>query len=254
MSNDEKSKNDRLFIVKLILAGVFTYVGLVLILFLLAWRLDYWQAWVYGVIGLIMMISAGIAFRNNSELFKERTKPGPGTKKYDKVMWALFTPAMFVIMIIAPLDAGRFGWTSDLLTPKLLLPIYNFFGLMTDLPWYVYIIGYICFIYAQLLKYWCMWSNKWFSSTVRIQIDRDHQVVDSGPYRYVRHPGYVSGFLVSFGQAIVLGSLWALIPAIMVMIVLIVRTSLEDKTLQKELPGYAEYAKKVRFRLFPGIW
>ncbi|MFX1452947.1 MAG: methyltransferase family protein, partial [Promethearchaeota archaeon] len=150
--------------------------------------------------------------------------------------------------------AGRFGWTSNLLTPKLFLSLYKFLGWRSDFPWWVYIIGYVIYFYAQLLKYWCMWTNRWFSSTVRIQFDRDHKVVQDGPYRFIRHPGYISGILIGYGSSLILGSLWGLIPASIVLVLLVIRTSLEDKTLQKELPGYAEYTKKVKHRLLPGIW
>ena len=254
MSNNEKIKKDRKDYYKILIGGIFTYIFFVGVLFLLAWRLDYWQAWAYGATGIVMILAAGIAFRNRPELIKERVKPGPGTKKWDKVLWAFFAPMMFAVMIVAALDGGRFGWTSDLLTPGLLLPVYKFFGWMTDLPWYLYVIGYGLFYCAQLIKYWCMWSNRFFSSTVRIQFDRDHEVVQSGPYRFIRHPGYISGIFIGFGSSLVLGSLWGLIPSTLVLILLVIRTHLEDKTLQKELPGYADYAKKVKYRLLPPIW
>jgi protein-S-isoprenylcysteine O-methyltransferase Ste14 len=99
-----------------------------------------------------------------------------------------------------------------------------------------------------------MWVNNWFSSTVRIQMDRDQHVVQDGPYRYVRHPGYVGGILMAVSASLILGSLWALIPASIVVLLLVIRTYLEDTTLQKELPGYADYTKKVRYRLVPGLW
>jgi protein-S-isoprenylcysteine O-methyltransferase Ste14 len=99
-----------------------------------------------------------------------------------------------------------------------------------------------------------MVSNKFFSTAVRIQMDRDHTAASGGPYRYVRHPGYVGFIVTSFATALALGSLRALIPAAFVMCLLTVRTALEDRTLQKELPGYKEYAQRVRYRLLPGVW
>jgi protein-S-isoprenylcysteine O-methyltransferase Ste14 len=95
---------------------------------------------------------------------------------------------------------------------------------------------------------------KFFSITVRIQTDRGQKVIQNGPYRVIRHPGYIGGILMGIGNALVLGSLWALIPAGIMAIMLIIRTSLEDLTLQKELPGYLEYTKKVVYRLIPGLW
>jgi protein-S-isoprenylcysteine O-methyltransferase Ste14 len=99
-----------------------------------------------------------------------------------------------------------------------------------------------------------MWTNRFFSSTVHIQSDREHQVVQEGPYRFVRHPGYVHGILMGLSVPLVLGSLWALIPAFVGSVIRVIRTYLEDTTLRKELPGYVEYSNKVKHRLIPGIW
>jgi protein-S-isoprenylcysteine O-methyltransferase Ste14 len=101
---------------------------------------------------------------------------------------------------------------------------------------------------------WAESANKFFEPTVRIQTDRGHTVIDFGPYAIIRHPGYVSGFLVFVGMSLSLGSIWALIPAVMACLLLVVRTILEDRTLRTELPGYEEYAQRVRFRLIPGVW
>ena len=101
---------------------------------------------------------------------------------------------------------------------------------------------------------WAEAVNKFFEPTVRIQTDRGHRVIDTGPYAIVRHPGYVSGFLVFIGMPLCLGSLWALIPAVLVCLLLVVRTIWEDQTLREELAGYEEYAQRVRYRLIPGVW
>jgi protein-S-isoprenylcysteine O-methyltransferase Ste14 len=107
---------------------------------------------------------------------------------------------------------------------------------------------------GMLLVSWAMASNKFFSTTVRIQDDRGQTVTSSGPYRLVRHPGYV-GFLVSnLATPLLLGSLWALIPAVVLEALVVVRTALEDRTLQAELGGYRDYARRVRYRLLPGVW
>jgi protein-S-isoprenylcysteine O-methyltransferase Ste14 len=99
-----------------------------------------------------------------------------------------------------------------------------------------------------------MLENKWFSSMVRIQSDRGQQVVQTGPYKYVRHPGYVGGILMAIGFGLVFGSLWSLIPAGVTTVILVLRTYLEDNMLKKELPGYLEYTKKVKYRLIPVVW
>lgn len=101
---------------------------------------------------------------------------------------------------------------------------------------------------------WAKWANRFFSSVVRIQTDRGQTVCKDGPYRFVRHPGYVGGLLFGMATPLALGSFWALIPAAVGAMLLIVRTYLEDRTLQEELPGYLEYTKEVRHRLLPRIW
>ena len=96
--------------------------------------------------------------------------------------------------------------------------------------------------------------NKFFEPSVRIQTDRGHHVIDTGPYAIIRHPGYAFGFAFFLGIPLALGSLWGLIPAIIMSALLVVRTVLEDRTLQNELPGYKQYAERVRYRLVPGVW
>ena len=174
-------------------------------------------------------------FINKTDLARERLKPGPGTKWWDKIFWVFYAPMFFAVFILASLDAGRFRWTAQL-------------------PLSVYIIGYIVYLLSQYITLWSMWVNKFFSTTVRIQTDRGQEVVQNGPYRFIRHPGYVGGILLAISSSLILGSLWGLIPAGGVVFLLIIRTYLEDITLQKELQGYSDYALKVKYRLLPGIW
>ena len=142
---------------------------------------------------------------------------------------------MIVEYVIASLDV-RLGWSPQF-------------------PFALQIIGLVVAVLGHdFLFVWSMVSNAFFVATVRIQTDRQHTVTSSGPYRYVRHPGYLGAMLLHFGTPIMLNSLWAIIPASLTILVLIVRTIFEDKTLQTELPGYAEYAERVRFRLLPGVW
>ncbi len=114
--------------------------------------------------------------------------------------------------------------------------------------------GIAIFIASIVLIVWAMTENRFFEVTVRIQKDRDQKVISSGPYRHVRHPGYVAVILWAFAGPLIVGSLIGLIPGLLVTAIMIFRTHLEDKTLQKELKGYKEYAKKVRYRLLPGVW
>ncbi|HEY6073427.1 MAG TPA: isoprenylcysteine carboxylmethyltransferase family protein, partial [Anaerolineales bacterium] len=117
------------------------------------------------------------------------------------------------------------------------------------------IIGMLAAVLGNdILLVWAMVSNAFFVATVRIQTDRQQTVSSGGPYRYVRHPGYLGALLLHLGVPFMLNSLWALIPAILIALVLIVRTAMEDQTLHAELPGYKEYAQRVRYRLLPGVW
>ncbi len=145
---------------------------------------------------------------------------------------ALFGP--LAVWIVAGLDE-RFGWSAPFA------------------PW-VQVVALVAVALSYLLGNWAMVANRYFSSVVRIQEDRGHTVVSGGPYRFVRHPAYTGSLFGTLAMAIALGSWWALIPAGVDAVGLIVRTGLEDRTLQAELPGYANYARQTRYRLFPGIW
>jgi protein-S-isoprenylcysteine O-methyltransferase Ste14 len=139
-----------------------------------------------------------------------------------------------ITWIVAGLDV-RFGWSPQISLALQLVALA------------IVAAGYF-------LGTWAMVANKFFSAVVRIQKERDHTVVTDGPYRLVRHPAYTGGVLAYLATPIMLGSLWALIPAGLTVVVLIIRTALEDKTLREELPGYDEYAQQTRHRLLPAIW
>ena len=146
----------------------------------------------------------------------------------------LYFPAMAAVLLVAALDDSRFHW----------FPV----------PWWVCGVGYALLLAGIGIVTWAEGVNKFFEVTVRIQTERGHSVIDTGPYAIARHPGYVGGILHAIGMALSLGSLWALIPAGIASIVLIVRTQWEDQTLQEELNGYKEYAMRVRYKLIPGVW
>ena len=138
------------------------------------------------------------------------------------------------MLVIAGLDGGRFGWSS--------------------MPLPLAIAGLVTLVLAYAVIAWAMAANTFFSTTVRVQEDRGQRVVSSGPYRLVRHPGYVGMILMYVGTPVMLGSWWALIPGGLNGVAFIVRTALEDRTLQEELDGYKEYAGRVPYRLLPGVW
>jgi protein-S-isoprenylcysteine O-methyltransferase Ste14 len=208
---------------------------LIALLFLSAGRLDYWQGWLLVGLMAVQTVVSLLQFSGNTSLAAERLKPGPGTKPWDKLFMALYFPLSMGIFVVGGLDAGRFGWTRGL-------------------PVWVYPVSVAVYCASFAFTRWAMQTNRWFSSVVRIQTERGQRVVQDGPYRFVRHPGY-TGIIGSFLSApFILGSFWSLVPATAVVLLLIVRTALEDSMLQEELAGYAGYAVRVRYRLLPGIW
>lgn len=138
------------------------------------------------------------------------------------------------MVILAGLD-HRYSWSSEF-------------------PLWLIVIGFILISLGYAFASWAFAENRFFSSVVRIQTDRGHEVCDSGPYQFVRHPGYAGSILALFGIALALGSVWTLIPAAVASIITVIRTVLEDQTLLKELPGYRDYARRVCYRLIPGIF
>ena len=136
--------------------------------------------------------------------------------------------------IVAGLDV-RFGWSPQT-------------------PWLLSTVGLVVALIGQRLTVVAMRENRFFSAIVRIQRDRGHRVVDSGPYARVRHPGYTGAIIFALALPVMLGTMWAFVPSVITSLLLAVRTALEDGTLQRELEGYREYADRVRFRLVPGIW
>lgn len=112
----------------------------------------------------------------------------------------------------------------------------------------------IVMVLGYAFSTWALIENKFFSGVVRIQKDRGHHVISTGPYRIIRHPGYAGALWIYLATPIFMDSLWAFIPTILLVGVTIIRTSLEDRTLQNELPGYKEFTDQTRYRLFPGIW
>jgi len=215
-------------------AGLFTLVQ-VTSLFIASGRLDWMMAWVYiGVYLTGMGINALVLIPTNPELVVERAQ-FRGKRDLDRALagvMALFGPVG--ICIVAGLDV-RFGWSPGI--PPALLIV----ALAIAVP-------------GSLLTTWAMASNRFFYGVLRIVKDQGHTVATGGPYRYVRHPVYVGIIVFDLAMPLILGSPWAFIPTALVVGVTIVRTALEDRTLQDELDGYKEYAQRVRYRLLPGVW
>jgi len=220
---------------QIIIRGTLVPVILIAVTFWLAGRIDYWQGWVYNGLNSIILALTFVTLSGKKDLIEERLKPGPGMKVWDKIYFILSSPTYFLAIIIASLDAGRYNWQPPV-------------------PVSVTILAVFIFVVGHLIVLWAKWTNRFFATVVRIQSDRGQTVCKDGPYRFVRHPGYVGGIMVGMATPLVLGSFWALVPAIGGPVLLIVRTYLEDKTLKEELPGYLEYTREVRFRLVPKIW
>ncbi len=215
-----------------------TVAGVLLMLalfFIPAGTLDWPEAWLFILLYLAAVSGIFIWLKKRSpSLLKERMSRKKDVRRWDRTLMMVYSFLLIVLLIVPGLDAVRFHW-SDV---PLILKGLGFAGLMPGL----------------VFAFWAMKENAFASDVVRIQEDRGHTVCTSGPYRYVRHPMYVGVILIMLFFPLSLGSLYAYIPAFVIIILFIIRASLEDRALQKELPGYKEYSRKVQYRLLPGVW
>lgn len=214
------------------------YLLIPLALLLSAGDLHWWNAWLYSLI----LLSVGMGGR----ILAEQRHPGLNAerqsrealaqaKSWDKLLAPMMAVSFgFPVVILSGLD-HRFAWSADFSTG-------------------VTLVGFVSVAGGYLFASWALIENRFFSTVVRIQTERGHQVCETGPYRFVRHPGYAGNILALFGTVIALNALWALIPALLATLIALIRTELEDQTLQQELPGYTAYSEQVRFRLFPGLY
>lgn len=213
-------------------AGTFIFFS---VIFISAGKIDYWQGLIYVALGLAMGILNYTLLKPDPELLAERSKPGENTKKWDKTILGLSFLTTIAMYIIAGLDSGRYQWSPEF-------------------PLSLTVTGFILTAAGQLLFLVAQKQNKFFSSTVRIQTDRDHTVCNTGLYKLVRHPAYLGSMIQSLGFPLLFGSLWSIIPIGLSVILLIIRTDLEDKTLKNELQGYPEYSEETRSRIIPFVW
>jgi len=204
------------------------------LLFAPAGRLDipaFWVMWVlwavYSAISVLTLV------RTDPSLIKERTRPGPGGKDpYTRFLAAIF---FLVHWIVASLDVGRYHWSD---TVPLTWQVAAFVGLAA----------------ALALTNWAVSVNRFYSSDARIQRDRGHYVITDGPYRFLRHPGYLSGIVMCICSPLALGSYYSGIPTLALLPFFVRRLRIEERLLLAELEGYPEYAQRVRYRLLPGVW
>ena len=195
------------------------------------------RVWIFfGASFLHYSVSTVVQYKLNPELLAQRLKrKREGSKLWDEILMRVSNLMVLIaIPTIAGLDVGRFHWSN--------------------LDTYFAAVGLVLFFISTILLNWAMIVNPYFEPTVRIQKDRGHKVITIGPYKIVRHPGYVAGILFTLSIPLIIGSAFTFIPVGIYCLLMVTRTLLEDRTLQKELEGYSEYTRQVRYRLFPGIW
>ncbi len=228
-------QNKKKLVALFILGQVVSLASAGVALFWSAGRIDWWPAWAVIGIWLVWFSAEDITLlRINPTLMAERLAPPKEAKSWDRAIMSIVRLIQLARYILAGLDQ-RYDWTGSF-------------------PLAAQIVGFTVCILSTALFFWAMASNAFFSQIVRVQSDRGHSVATSGPYRYVRHPGYIGTILFDLALSTLLASWWAIIAGGLCAILFILRTALEDRTLQTELSGYVSYARQVRFRLVPGIW
>lgn len=204
---------------------------------IIAWRWDWGEAWLYALLLIgAFVVSRWIAARRNPDLIAERARlmRQPDAKPWDKIL----VPCLFIgnvlQLLVVGLDA-RGGWSAP----------------VNDAARIAALVGLVI---GLALSSYALIENRFFSGVARIQTERGHYVIDSGPYRWMRHPGYAGALLLYLATPFWFSALWALLPSALLVVVLVMRARLEDRMLQAELPGYRNYARRTRYRLLPGVW
>lgn len=221
--------------VQLLIKSLIGTLFFLLILFISAGRINYWQGWLYAIINILSLLLNSLALTNKDELAAERSEIKSGTKSWDKIILSLSAVTLIITYIVAGLDSGRFQWSPGF-------------------HWGINATGAILILSGEVIFLMSLMENKFFSSLMRIQTDRGHTVCDTGIYKIVRHPAYFGNIVTVIGIPLILGSVWAFIPSVVAIFLTIIRTSLEDRTLINELDGYSDYSSRTRYRLLPYIW
>ncbi len=205
-----------------------------LLLFVPAGTLSWARGWWFLAVLTITLVGAVLyMWRANPELFEARRRFQPGSKRWDIVLSSFAIVALVSILPLAALDE-RFGWWP--------------------MPDWVVWLGYVLFIAGFALTLWAQAVNRHFELAVRVQTDRGHRVIDTGPYARVRHPGYIGAILLAAGTALALGSAVSLVLVVLLIGLLAYRSVREETTLRDELEGYAGYMQRVKYRWIPGVW
>jgi protein-S-isoprenylcysteine O-methyltransferase Ste14 len=213
-------------------AGVLLYAGLV---FLGAWKIAYWQGLLYVVLALVGTTLSHLLVPAGSTVTADRAREAKAGRDWDRRLLGAYFLVNVVTFLTAGLDSGRFHWTGDV-------------------PVGVTVAGAALMLSGQVLFALAKRENAFFSSTVRIQTERGHQVCDTGLYRLVRHPGYLGMLTSLLAFPLVMNSYWAFVPASIGAALLAVRTVLEDRLLVQELPGYKDYINRTRWKLLPALF
>lgn len=231
------NNQQRIISPRVVVQLLFFVVVLPLLPLLISWRWDWWEAWVFALISIGGFVaSRALVARRYPDLLAERARSmqHEDAKPWDKILAPLVALGGGLIPLVAGLEARLDG------------------GGTFSLP--VKILALVILMAGYALGYYALIENRFFSGMVRLQTERGHQVVSSGPYRWLRHPGYAGALWSYLVIPLFLDSGWAFLPAVFLMIVLVIRTALEDRTLQDELEGYRDYARRVPHRLLPGVW
>lgn len=222
---------------KVILQALFFVVIMPFLPLLISGKWDWWEGWAYGLLGFFSFaISRVLAAKRHPDLIAERAKfmQHKDAQTWDKKIIPMIGLAGVLLVVVSGLDQ-LFGWT-------------RIFSI------WVRVLGLIILLAGYSISSYALITNRFFSGMVRLQTERGQHVVSSGPYYWVRHPGYAGGLLSYLATPLLLNSYWLFLPVLITVGLYVLRTSLEDRFLHENLTGYREYAKQVRFRLLPGIW
>ena len=200
-------------------------------LFVSAGRLNIPFFW--ACLGVMAVAGIVVVSQMDRELLHERVRPGPGG--IDRHLRVMILPFFFGHLVVAGLDVGRYDWSGRL-------------------PVAVQVVALMEIIVSIAFSAWAVRTNRFFSPVVRIQQERGHHVVTSGPYRWIRHPGYAAVIYWMMASGPALGSWYSMIPIVPALGLILRRAIIEDRFLHEHLDGYADYAGRVRYRLVPGLW
>ncbi len=232
---DELDELKRCTMAKMVVFGILGGVGFMVLtgalLFLCAGRWDLPFFWAY--LGIWIASALVGPFVVDPGLIRERIRPGPGGQDY--VTAVAMTPLWLGQFVVAGLDVGRYHWTDTV-------------------PLTLQVAGLMATAAAVAVLVWAVAVNPFFSTVIRIQTDRGHHLIRTGPYRYVRHPAYAVWPFLAIGGGLALGSWLAALIGVLLWLPLLWRTAREDRILREQLEGYADYAEEVRYRVLPGIW